>query len=289
MKLRRAVVTGASSGIGRACALRLDADGWVVYAGVLTTAEADELRAVATVRLRPITLDVTDGASIQSAADLVSAEAGDDGLDALVNNAGIAVSAPLELVPIVELRRQLEVNLIGPVAVTQAFLPLLRSAGGRIVNVGSAYGSVAIPFLGAYTSAKAALERITDTLRMELAPWKLRVSLIAPSRVDTPIWRTAGAAAVRLARDIPAEGRKLYDWPAVLLALDAAPSRQHEIPVGAVVTAVVHALTSPRPRRSYPISPSGRILRAVPHLPLGSIRDWVALRAIGFRRHPTAR
>ena len=206
MNSKRVVVTGASSGIGRACALRLDADGWIVYAGVLNATESDELLTMGSARLRPLVLDVTDEDSIDACARLVRTDLGSDGLNGLVNNAGIAVTSPLELIPIRELRRQLEVNVVGPVAVAQAFLPMIRQARGRIVNMGSAYGSVAIPFAGPYSASKSALERITDTLRLELAPWRIAVSLVAPARVATPIWQATAIAAVKTSRRMSVEG-----------------------------------------------------------------------------------
>src|SRR5437016_13788593 len=131
MPAKCAVITGASSGIGRACSLRLAADGWIVYAGVLTATEATQLGATASERIRPIVLDVTEEKSIAAAAQLVSSEAGTDGLQGLVNNAGISITSPLELVPISELRRQFDVNVVGAVAITQAFLPMIRQASGR--------------------------------------------------------------------------------------------------------------------------------------------------------------
>jgi NAD(P)-dependent dehydrogenase (short-subunit alcohol dehydrogenase family) len=284
MIARRAVITGASSGIGRACALRLDADGWIVYAGVLNAGEADELRDVASARLHPLFLDVTDEESIAAAARLVTSEAGSEGLQGLVNNAGISVTSPLELVPIGELRRQLEVNVVGPVSVTQAFLPMIRQASGRIVNIGSASGSVTTPFVGPYAASKAALESITDTMRLELAPWNIGVSLIAPARVATPIWRTAVIVAVKISRGMSADARRLYDWPSAIEGISGGESPKWEADVGAVVKAIVHALTSSRQRQVYPVSSSGRIIRAVAHLPKGSIRDWAGLRATEFRR-----
>jgi NAD(P)-dependent dehydrogenase (short-subunit alcohol dehydrogenase family) len=286
MIARRAVITGASSGIGRACALRLDAKGWIVYAGVLNDTEADELRTVASARLHPLVLDVTDKSSIAAAARLVSGEAGGQGLQGLVNNAGISMVSPLELISIDDLRLQLDVNVVGPVAVTQALLPMIRLGQGRIVNIGSASGSVATPFVGPYAASKAALERITDTLRMELAPWKIAVSLITPARVATPIWRTAGIAAIKVSRGMSSDARRLYDWPGAIAGISGGESPKWEADVAAVVKAVVHALTSARPRRLYPVNRWGRIIRTVAHLPGGSLRDWAALRATESRRVP---
>src|SRR6266568_4897165 len=159
------VVTGASTGIGEACALRLDRRGFRVFAGVRREVDGGALKQKASSRLTPILLDVTDASSIKSAAAAVVAALGEEGLSGLVNNAGIAIAGPLEFLPIDELRRQFEVNVIGQIAVTQAFLPLLRKGHGRIVNMGSIAGKSALPFTGPYCASKFALEALTDSLR----------------------------------------------------------------------------------------------------------------------------
>jgi NAD(P)-dependent dehydrogenase (short-subunit alcohol dehydrogenase family) len=164
------VVTGASTGIGKTCALYLDKLGFQVFAGVRKEADGDALKRKASTRLTPIFLDITDAASIASAADTVAAAIGKSGLVGLVNNAGTAVVSPLEFLPITELRHQLEVNAIAQIAVTQAFLPLLRQSKGRIVNIGSIIGKMAMPFLGSNSASKFAMEAFTDVLRMELRP-----------------------------------------------------------------------------------------------------------------------
>jgi NAD(P)-dependent dehydrogenase (short-subunit alcohol dehydrogenase family) len=172
------VVTGASTGIGAACALRLDHLGFQVFAGVRRKEDAQALQAKASPQLMPIFLDVTDLDSITAAMHKVAITVGNSGLIGLVNNAGIAVGAPLEFIPITEFRKQLEVNVTGQLAVTQAFLPLLRLAKGRIVNMGSITGRSATPFLGAYSASKFALEALTDALRLELRPWGIWVAIL---------------------------------------------------------------------------------------------------------------
>src|SRR5919106_2030523 len=168
--MRTALVTGASSGIGQACAVRLLHNGWRVLAGVRREGDAPD-------GTEEILLDVTDAEQIQAAARLV------DGLDGLVNNAGIALAAPLEFVPPEELRHQLEVNLIGQVAVTQALLPALRRAKGRVVFMGSIAGRSALPFLGPYAASKHALEAAADSLRIELRPFGVGVSIVEPASI----------------------------------------------------------------------------------------------------------
>ena len=158
MALGSIVLTGASTGIGEACALHFDKKGYRVFAGVRNEADGRKLKANASDRLTPVLLDVTDQQSIDAAAQSI----GRIEISGLINNAGIAVSGPIEMVPLDLFRRQFEVNVIGTVAVTQAFLPLLRQGRGRIVNIGSVAGRSALPLMGAYGASKCALEAITD-------------------------------------------------------------------------------------------------------------------------------
>jgi NAD(P)-dependent dehydrogenase (short-subunit alcohol dehydrogenase family) len=192
------LITGASTGIGRAAALRLEATGWQVFAGVRRQEDAEALRAVAGNRLTPLTLDVTDGAQIAAAAEQVSAES-EGGLDGLVNNAGVAVPSPLETIPIEDFRRQVEVNLTAQVAVTQALLPQVRAARGRIVFISSIGGRIAFPLTGAYHAAKFGIEAIGDVFRQELRPWEISVSIVEPGSIDTPIWDRGERTATRSA------------------------------------------------------------------------------------------
>jgi NAD(P)-dependent dehydrogenase (short-subunit alcohol dehydrogenase family) len=176
------VVTGASSGIGEACARRLAGLGFQVFAGVRKAEDGDRL-ASEIPGVTPLRIDVVDAESIAAAARTVEETAAGRGLAGLVNNAGVAVPAPIEHQPIDDFRRQIEVNLIGQVAVTQAFLPQLRAARGRIVNVSSIGGKVAVPLLGAYAASKFGLEGFSDTLRRELRPWGIEVSVIEPGTI----------------------------------------------------------------------------------------------------------
>src|SRR5512140_3799828 len=177
------LVTGASTGIGRACVDRLVAGGWRVYASVRTRADADALAGAHAARVTPLIFDVTDLPAVRAAGERIAAERGEAGLQALVNNAGIAVAGPLEFLPPDELRHQLDVNVIGQVAVTQAVLPSLRKAHGRIVMIGSIAGRSALPFTGAYSASKYALEAITDAWRVELHPWSIDLVMIEPGAI----------------------------------------------------------------------------------------------------------
>src|SRR5258708_15197622 len=204
------VVTGASSGIGKACALQLDTLGMRVAAGVRRERDGEALRREASDRLTPILLDITDATAISAAVDCVTTASGETGLAGIINNAGIAVAGPLELLPLSELRKQLEVNVIGQIAVTQAFLPLLRRGKGRVVMIGSLGGRIVTPFTGAYCASKFAMEALTDALRMELRPWHMHVSIIEPGFIDTPIWEKSKEAASAMLDSLPSQADDLY-------------------------------------------------------------------------------
>jgi len=191
------LVTGASSGIGEACAVRLVRAGWRVLAGVRRAGDAPP-------STEEVLLDVTDPKQIEAAAGRV------DELDGLVNNAGIALAVPLEFIPLEELRRQLEVNVVGQVAVTQAFLPQLRRSRGRIVFVGSIAGRSALPFLGPYAASKHALEAVADSLRLELGAFGIGVTIVEPGTIKTPIWTKSAAVADELREQAPAALGELY-------------------------------------------------------------------------------
>ncbi|MDQ3878162.1 MAG: SDR family oxidoreductase, partial [Actinomycetota bacterium] len=204
------VITGASSGIGRACALYLDRNGHRVFAGVRKEADAESLREQGSNRMSPVLVDVTDQESITKARDHVEADLDGRPLHGLVNNAGITISGPAEFVPIDEVRRQFEINLFGHMAMTQAFLPMLRRSKGRIVNVGSIGGINALPFMSPYCASKFAMEAFSDSLRMELAAWDMRVSLIEPGSIATPLWEKGTGQANELIDELPPEASELY-------------------------------------------------------------------------------
>jgi NAD(P)-dependent dehydrogenase (short-subunit alcohol dehydrogenase family) len=192
------LVTGASSGIGRACAIRFAQLGYRVLAGVRKPSDGEALKAASSGRIQPVLLDVTRPESI----DGTLRTAGDEPLAGLINDAGIALTGPIELLSVDSWRTQFEVNVIGLVAVTQAFLPLLRRGPGRIVNIGSIAGRSALPGSGAYDSSKSAVEAITDSLRMELHSWKISVSITEAGAVSTPIWEKSQREADDLSRRV---------------------------------------------------------------------------------------
>ncbi|WP_250125607.1 SDR family oxidoreductase [Chroococcidiopsis sp. CCMEE 29] len=275
------VVTGASTGIGETCALWLDKLGFQVFAGIRTDRDAQALKQKASERLNPIFLDVTDADSIASAAQTVAIAVGDAGLAGLVNNAGVAVAGPLEFLPPSDFRQQLEVNVTGQVAVTQVFIPLLRLASGRIINMGSIGGRSATPFLGPYNASKFALEALTDALRMELQPWGISVSIIELGAIATPIWEKSLAEADRMQQKLPAQAHNLYSRAIDVVSKSAATFAQKGISANIVAQAVVHALTAKKPKTRYLIGQNARLRTLLNFLP-DRVRDQLILRAMGL-------
>lgn len=261
------VITGASTGIGEACACRLERLGYTVFAGVRKAADGAALQSKCSDRLRPIILDVTDAVSIERAAETVARAVGGKGLAGLVNNAGIAVASPLEYLPPAELRRQLEVNVVGQLAVTQAFLPLLRKCHGRIINMSSVSGLTALPMTGAYAASKFALEGLSDALRRELAAFKIPVSLIEPAGVATPIWEKSAGDFDNLAGNLPAALEEHYGLMGEVTRKFAASAARHGLPVEMVADAVAEALTASRPKARYVVAKNPRMVKLLRVLP----------------------
>jgi NAD(P)-dependent dehydrogenase (short-subunit alcohol dehydrogenase family) len=264
------LVTGASSGIGQACALRLARAGWHVYGGIRTSEDAVEMRRHG---VEPVELDVTDSALVAGAAETVGPE-----LHGLVANAGIAVAAPLELVPLDELRRQLEVNVVGQVAVVQAFLPALRRARGRVVLMGSVGGRSALPFLGPYAASKHALEAVADVLRVELAPWGIAVAIVEPASVRTSIWTKGAAHAESLREAVSPDARELYA-ARIERFTQVAMKRGPGVDPDVVAKAVEHALTAARPKARYLVGRDAHIRAWIERLP-ARLRDRTLAKAL---------
>ena len=276
------VITGASSGIGEACALHLDSAGWSVFAGVRREEDATALRVKASSRLRTVLLDVTDGASIERAASTVLKVTGDRGVQGLVNNAGIVVPGALEFIDLAELRRQLEVNVIGQIAVTQAFVGALRAARGRIVNVGSIGGRVALPFVGPYNASKFALEALTDTLRQELHPWGIEVSIVEPGSIATRIWEKTDASANAVVQALPTRAWALYGGAITAMRATTSKFAEHAAPATLVARAVEHALTAKRPRTRYVIGLDARMQAWVRRFAPDRVLDGLIRRQAGL-------
>lgn len=251
-------MTGATSGIGLACGVRLAESGWHVLGGYRSESDAERLRQIG---VEPLRLDVTDAAEIAAAAGAVGPE-----LDALVANAGIAIAAPLELVPLDELRRQLEVNVVGQVAVVQALLPALRRSQGRVVLMGSIGGRSALPFLGPYAASKHALEAIADSLRVELAPFGVSVSIVEPASIRSRIWEKGAARADELSREFAPEVAALYTGR-IARFREVALSRGPGGDPADVAKAVEHALTASRPKARYLVGRDAHLRAWVERLP----------------------
>lgn len=256
---RAVVVTGASTGIGAACALHLDRLGFTVFAGVRKDQDGATLQRQGVSGLIPLLLDVTDNELLHQAQVIVSEKVGNSGLYGLVNNAGIAVVGPLEGIPIPDLRRQLEINVIGQIAVTQAFLPLIRKARGRIVNMGSIAGRGAMPLMGPYSASKFALEAMTDALRLELQQWGIKVSIVEPGAIATPIWEKSGKDAADLEMTMPMELRSMYAAVVAAVRKVVGEASARAVPADTVAQAVEHALTASRPKTRYLVGTDAKL------------------------------
>lgn len=267
------LVTGASSGIGEACALCLHKRGFRVFAGVRKAEAGEALRAKASERLVPVIIDVTKPEQIAEAAETVARNVGEAGLQGLVNNAGIALAGPLEYLPPEQLRRQLDVNVVGQMAVTQAFLPLLRAGQGRVVNMGSTSGFLALPFLGPYAASKYALEALTDALRVELRPWRIPVVIIQPGMIKTPIWDKSREMAETIAAGLPAQAEERYKAPLDKLREQAEAAPRMASPPERVARCVAHALTARRPRLRYRVGKTAHLQYILAHFVPARLRD----------------
>lgn len=278
--MRSVLVTGASTGIGRATALRLDASGWRVFAGVRDPADGESLRAAGSERLTPINVDVTDPEQIAAAAARVEEES-ESGLNGLVNNAGVAIPGPLETIPLDDFRRQLEVNLVAYVAVTQALLHSIRKAKGRIVFVSSIGGRIAFPFGGPYHASKFGTEAIGDVFRQELRPWGLRVAIVEPGSIDTPIWERGQ----RKATEIEARSPKtdlLYGAAIEKFRKVIQDTAERGIPPEKVAKAIAHALESTRPRTRYLVGLDAKVQARLKPLIPTPLFDRIVARTLGL-------
>jgi NAD(P)-dependent dehydrogenase (short-subunit alcohol dehydrogenase family) len=269
--MKRILITGASSGIGAATALHLDRQGMEVFAAVREPEDAGAL-ATASGRLRTVALDVTDPGSIERAMSEVGG-----GLDGLVNNAGIGVPGPLEVLAADDLREQLEVNVVGQVAVTQAALPLLRRAAGRIVFVGSVGGRLASQFAGPYHASKFAIEAIADVWRQELEPEEIAVVLVEPSAISTPIWDKAiERLDSLLAGSDPRIGRYRERLSSFRDSLQSAD--EHGKSPDDVAEAIEKALTDDKPDTRSVVGAGGKLATALRPLVPDRLADKLAER-----------
>jgi NAD(P)-dependent dehydrogenase (short-subunit alcohol dehydrogenase family) len=272
------IITGASSGIGKACALALAARGLRVFAGVRKPEDGARLREESKGAVVPLRLEVTQAASIAAAREELEAALGDGRLTGVVNNAGIVGIGPLEFQPISALRAQLEVNFVGAIAVTQAFLPLLRAAKGRVVFVGAAAGRVALPFVGGYSASKFALEGAADALRIELASSGVKVALIEPGAIATPILHAQTVA--QLAAGLLPGALEHYREALEGMVRAMEQTRQRALGPEAVAKVVVHALTAKSPKTRYPVGSDAKLLSWVARSLPDAMRDALVARQV---------
>jgi NAD(P)-dependent dehydrogenase (short-subunit alcohol dehydrogenase family) len=278
--MRSALITGASTGIGRATALWLDDAGWRVFAGVRRQEDAEALRAAGSERLTPLILDVTDARQIAAASERIAA-ASPGGLAGLVNNAGMAVPGPLETLPIEDFRRQIEVNLTGQVAVTQGLLPQIRAARGRIVFISSIGGRIAFPLTGAYHAAKFGIEAVGDIFRRELRPWEIKVAIVEPGSIDTRIWERGERTADEIGARTP-EREALYGQVVERYRKVIKDTAERGIPPQKVAKAIEHALTADRPRARYLVGVDAKIQARLRPLIPTPVFDRIIARVMGL-------
>lgn len=278
--MRSVLVTGTSTGIGRATALRLDGSGWRVFAAVRKEADGESLREEASANLVPVILDVTDAEQIAAVAARIEVES-EGGLDGLVNNAGVAVPGPLETIPLEDLRHQLEVNLVAYVGVTQAMLPQIRRARGRVIFLASIGGRVAFPFGGPYHASKFATEAIGDVFRQELRPWGIEVAIIEPGSIDTPIWERGQ----RKAEDVEAKAPQtnlLYGAAIEKFKKVIEDTAERGIPPEKVAKAIAHALESNRPKTRYLVGLDAKVQARIKPLVPTRLFDRIVARQLNL-------
>jgi NAD(P)-dependent dehydrogenase (short-subunit alcohol dehydrogenase family) len=275
------VVTGTSTGIGAATALHLVDEGFHVFAGIRREGDAGALQTHAPERVTPLYIEVTEESTIRAAAAAVDDAVGEHGLVGLVNNAGIGVPAPLEFQPMADFRRQLEVNLFGPVAMIQAFLPLIRRGGGRIVNVGSIGGMLVLPLNGAYSASKFGMRAISDALRLELRQWNIHVSLIEVAPVKTAIFGKTFAELDGLENTLGEDGFTLYEEQIAAVRKAIEKTAADADPPLVIAKAILHALTSDKPKTRYLAGHGGKETAAVAALP-DRTRDRALVHELGL-------
>lgn len=278
------VVTGASTGIGRAMALHLDSVGLRVFAGVRREQDGAALQAAAAGPLTPLQLDVTDPDQVAAASRSVAESLDGGRLVGVVSNAGIAIPGPFELIALDQWRRQLEVNVLGVVAVIRAFLPQLRLSAGRIVITGSMGGRISQPMATPYCASKYALEAIADALRLELRPWGIQTAILEPGAVTTPIWEKGAEAAEAVLRSSPPAMAQLYGRAVEIFRATAERENQQGISPEEVARAAAHALLAPRPRTRYPLGRQARLGIPLTRFLPDRLRDALLVRLSGLPR-----
>ena len=277
------LVTGAARGIGRAIVEHLASTGWDVVAGVRSEQDATAITKLAPEQVSAVVLDITNAEHIARLPESLP-----ERLDAVVNNAGVAVGGPVETVSTDEWRNVLETNVIGQFAVTRAVLPKLRESGGRALFISSVNGRIATPMLGPYSASKFALEAGCDALRLELKGWDIPVVLIEPGQTDTDMWRTADDMVVQIEAGLSPEQRDLYAKHIVGMKKFVPRARKMASPTKKVVAVVEEALTARRPRARYVVALLPKVQTVlVTNMPV-ALRDRLMTMMVGLPRRPRA-
>ncbi len=282
MDLRHAIVTGTASGIGRATTLLLAQRGFRVFAAVRKNEDVQAWHEASIDGVEPLQLDVTDLDSIAAALARVEESLAGKTLDAIVNNAGIAVTCPFEFVDLDAMRMQFEVNVFGVAAVTRCFLPLIRRPGGRVVNVSSGAGKIALPLLGPYAASKHALEAMSDVLRLELRRQGIAVSVIEPGYIESAMHEKNQSAAHELLESLSAEARQKYGRAIERLRENDDRQSARAAPAVEVAEAIHRALTARRPRTRYPVTREAKLLAWVGPFLSDRMRDRIFGRISGL-------
>jgi NAD(P)-dependent dehydrogenase (short-subunit alcohol dehydrogenase family) len=275
------LISGASSGIGKELSLELDRHGYAVFAGLRTAEDAEELRSQATQTLTPVMLDITNPDIIAAACGEVRQKTGGL-LDCLVNNAGISISGAIEFIPIDDFRQQLEVNLVGQLALTQSCLPLIRNSNGRIIFISSVAGRLVTPFNGPYSASKAALVAMADALRLELAPWKLPVSVMIVGSVQTPIWEKSAQIAGDIVRRLPREAWVQYGKAQKKAGMFYQRTGKNGLPVEKVAQQIHRVIEQPNPKAYVLVGRNALAFELAAKIMPVRWRDWLVRRKMGL-------
>jgi NAD(P)-dependent dehydrogenase (short-subunit alcohol dehydrogenase family) len=274
------LVTGASSGIGWATSLELAEKGWRVFAAVRKEADAKKLRDASSGKITTVIMDIVDYESVKRGAMEIEKALGGAGLDALFNNAGISVQGPLEIIPIELFEQQIRVNVFGHVFVTQTFLPLLRKAQGRIVFTSSESGRMTLPLMAPYSASKFALEAVANALRIELRPWKIRISSVELQTIKTPMWEKIDTSTEKLIASLPQQARDLYRNE--LKTLSVFPKWQAEMGISMkkAVRVIIRALSVRSPKARYLVGYEARLLVYSHAITPTWMMDWIASKSL---------
>lgn len=274
-------ITGATGGIGSAIVKKLTELGYTVLAGVRSKEQGKRLKKEISPNIVPIEMDITISSSVEAASLEVGKFLGNNGIDGLINNAGCIIQGPMELLSLDEIKYQFDVNVFGQIAVTQALLPFIRKNSGRVINIGAVTGKTAMPFIGALSASKHAMEALTDALRVELKPWNIHVTMIQPAAIDTSIFEKANAASDRSLQQVPSEKLALYE--SALAAYHSTIAKQPVSPTDVVVKAVIEALSAKTPKTRYAVGRGARLVVTISHLP-DRLRDRLLMSSLGLTK-----